>query len=171
VISRSINFESQNDLIAYLQVAVRSVLVGERTESPRVFRAFVVNTSKDELIVGVVANQTGVNCACWVSSDHLCAFIGRDRSVAVIDLKNAVVSSDSESDGAFFEFLFDSARGQLIAVNELGIFVFSEHGALRWKYECSDILCEWKIDDSRILLMTVDGESVSVDLISGLEVA
>jgi hypothetical protein len=169
--SQPINFELKSDLFAYLLVAARSVLVGESTESPRVFRAFVVDTSKDELVVGVVANQTGANCACWVSPDHMCAFVGRDRAVAVVNLENAVVSNDAESDGAFFEFLVDSARGQLIAVNELGITVFSEHGALRWKYESSDILCDWKIDGTRILLTTIEGESVGVDLMSGLEVA
>lgn len=156
------SWETKSLLLNHISQNSPSVVVGTATEAPRAYYSCSVEGANGLLLIGVVVNQSKVpSVLCLPTSQRV--VIGYDQSFALVDCRSATLLGTTLLDGVFFEFCQDRERGLVLVLHELGVVAISELGEELWRYTTCDILEDWKLVDSRIVLTVMD-TNVSVEL-------
>lgn len=156
------SWETKSLLLNHISQNSPSVVIGSATEAPRGYYSCSIEGINGSLHIGVITNQPKVPAVVYLAESQRLA-LGYDQSVALVDFSSATLWGTTTLDGAFFEFLRDEERAQILVLHELGVVAISELGVELWRYTTSDILEEWEKVCGHLVLTLMD-TSTSVEL-------
>ncbi len=165
------SWNSQEDLLSFLERAESYILLGQEAEAPREFYSLVVSAEPcGEILwtIGVLSEDYGLNPEALLLPELKRLFIGANARVSLLSWEDRTVIAESALGFLFRSFLPDPKDKLVLVIHETGIDALTYDGTIKWRFS-RDIVEAIHSDKDAVEIRFMDSDPARLDVQSGRE--